>query len=1024
MLLLVVCVIALVLYLTKCSSGTKNNTTSGAMVQINEVMSSNKGAVADETGDFPDWVEIHNATDKALDIAGYGLSDDLLSAAKWTFPKNTVIEPDGYVIVFCSGEPDRGKMHAGFRISATDDVLLSTVTGTVIDSVKLRSVDAGLSLGRDSGNSSNWSSMQPSPGYPNTAEGVASYLATLSATADESIGVLINEFMPSNASTIVGPDGTYCDWIELYNTTGNALDLSGYGISDSTAQPLKYILPKGTMIEANGVLLIFCSGRETPEGATQIEAPFGLAAYQESIVFSTPQGRILDKYDYTRADTDISFARNPDGTGEFSTTAQPTPGYLNNSAGLKAFQATQTFGTGELVLSEALNANYSTLKQPDQEYYDWIEINNRSGQPINLLGYALSNNANNPAKWIFPDVSIDTGEYLVVLASGKNVTDAQKKNNLETNFVLSGDGEVVLLFSPQGEILDKLLLPMAHADVSYGRTGTQLMFYETPTPNAANGSGVPDYVKTPKISLASGVYAGAQQVSIEVPEGAAVTYTTDGNTPTASSTAYSGPISVSKTTVLRARAFAGGLFDSDTATASYIIDTGESTVQNHKHTLPVMSLVTDPKNLWDPNTGIYVVGSTVGGVAPDEDENAYTLAAGMNADYAIQSNFWKQWERPVHFDLIDETGASEFSSDGMIRIFGAFSRNKEQKGLSLIARSGYGTSRFEHAFFPNRPYTDYKSVVLRASAQDATYSRIRDIVITSLLEDGNLELSPQSDISLQAYRQMVVYINGKYWGVYNLREKLSKHFVAQHYGISNPESIDILMGNGNEKCIIAGNGWKEYTEMVNWANDHDLSNQSNYDYICSLMDVDNFAAYTAAEVIVGNTDTGNIKYWRSTELDNKWRWLFYDFCWGMNRNDNNSDETTSGFRRDFYSRYFHADGHGAGKNTSTKLIRALLKNAEFRALFLRKVALLINDVYTPEKIIARVDECQKRIEAEMVFDVDLWKDITFDTWKNHCDNIRDYARNYQEYSLKYVQNYFSLSDADMNSIFGRKSNLQ
>ena len=425
-LLSVVCTVAIVLYLTKFS-GKSVVGSAAPSILINEVMSSNKGTVPDETGDFPDWIELYNRTESDIDISGYGLSDDLLTAAKWTFPNGTTVKAGGYVLVFCSGDAARGRMHAGFKLNASDDVILSSVSGSVIDSVELHTVDAGLSLGRSPNGEASWASMQPSPGYPNSEEGVAAFLNAQSATADESIGVFINEFMPSNASTIVGPDGAYCDWIELYNTTGSAVDLSGYGISDTTSQPLKYTLPQGTKIDAYGLLLIFCTGRATPEGAEQIEAPFGLNSYQESVVFSTPQGHILDSYDYARGETDISWARNPDGTGQFEKSAQPTPGYTNNNAGLEAFMATLSFGKGDIVISEALNANYSFLKQPDQEYYDWAELHNTTGAPISLAGYALSNNAKNPAKWVFPDIQLGAGEYLAVLASGKNVTDPQKK---------------------------------------------------------------------------------------------------------------------------------------------------------------------------------------------------------------------------------------------------------------------------------------------------------------------------------------------------------------------------------------------------------------------------------------------------------------------------------------------------------------------------------------------------------------------------------------------------------------------
>ncbi len=1030
--LLAVSAVALILYITK--GGRTEDTTNLGQVEINEVMTSNKGAVPDETGAFPDWIEIYNNTDSDLDISGYGLADELISAAKWTFPEGSVMPARGYLVVFCSGDPTRGKMHTPFKLSASDDVILSNVSGKVVDSITLKPVTSGYSLGRSAEDTTAWKEMMPSPGYPNSQEGAAQYLATLSASADESNGVYLNEFMASNASTLVGPDGAYCDWIELYNTTGSDIDLSGFGISDSATQPLKYTLPKGSTIPANGVLLVYCTGRETPDGSDKIEAPFSLAAYAESVVFSTPTGRILDQYDYTRAGTDISIARNPDGTGEWAPSSQPTPGYTNNNAGLQAFTQTLSYGKGSIVISEALNANVSLLKQPDGEYYDWIEIHNTTGSPIPLAGYALSNNAKNPAKWVFPDITLDAGEYLTVLASGKNVADAQKKNNLETNFGLSSSGDVVLLFQPDGTILDKLLVPKGHADVSYGRTDTNLFFYEKPTPNAANSTGMIGYTEKPKILTAGGAFDSPQSVSIEVPEGCAVTYTTDGTDPTESSKQYSGPISVSSTTPLRVRAFKSGYSGSDIASQTYIIYTGESTIQNHHYALPVVSIVTDPANFWDPTTGIYVVGNDYAATSGQLPTDT-TMTAGMNDPNWNLVNFnaqpkshpdplGREWERNVHFDYIDANGVSLYSGDGVVQIQGQFSRNKEQKGLSIIAKGAYGDSEFMYPFFENRTATSYKSLVLRASAQDATNSRIRDNLVTTLFEEGDTGLPENRDVVVQAHKQVVVLINGKYWGVYDFMERIKEDFIASRFNLSNPDSVDILYGNGNQFCVLAGNGWEDYTEMVEWAGSNDLSNSSNYDHINTLMDVENYATFVAAEIIVGNSDSGNVKYWRSAEYDNKWRWILYDFCWAMNRNDDNSDTATVGYRRDFFSRYFHPDGHGASKATSTVLIRALLANSDFKQMFLQKVAIMMNDIYSPEKINAMVDRLQSNIAPEMKYDVDLWESINYSSWEQHCDNIRAYADNYQNYALKYVQNYFSLSDSEMMSIFGKTTTLE
>jgi hypothetical protein len=177
------------------------------------------------------------------------------------------------------------------------------------------------------------------------------------------------------------------------------------------------------------------------------------------------------------------------------------------------------------------------------------------------------------------NVTLDAGEYLTVLASGKNVADAQKKNNLETNFGLSSAGGVVFLFSPEGEILDKLQVPKAHADVSYGRSDTSLLFYEKPTPNAANGSGFAGYAEEPKILTPGGTFDSPQQVTVEVPENCTVTYTTDGTLPTESSNRYNGSISISKTTPLRVRAFESGYMASDIVSQTYVVYTGENTIQ-------------------------------------------------------------------------------------------------------------------------------------------------------------------------------------------------------------------------------------------------------------------------------------------------------------------------------------------------------------------------------------------------------------------------------------------------------------
>jgi len=1019
----VILLIVLVVYLTKSgSSGALSTHT----IHISEVMTSNKGTVPDNTGDFPDWVEIENTSSHAVDIGGYGLSDDLLTAAKWTFPAGTKVPANGFIIVYCSGDTERGPMHTPFKLSADEDLILSTEAGAVIDDVALHGVTSGYTLSLVNG---AFVEMLPSPGYPNTEEGSQLFMQTLTATAGESIGVTINEFMASNASTLVGPDGTYCDWIELYNATGTDIDLSGYGISDSPAQPLKYTLPQGTRIPAYGTLLLYCTGRESSDPA-KIEIPFGLAAYEEAVVFSTPAGKILDSVEYSRQQTDQSMARNVDGTGSWQMTTMPTPGHMNTASGAAAYRATLSYGQGELMISELMNGNKSYLLQPDGTYPDWIEIYNRSAQPVDLTGYALSNNAKNPAKWVFPSITLGAGQYLTVLATGNNQTDPLA--TLETNFGISGAGETVFLFSPDAKILDKYQVGEARADISVGRglDGTQL-YYTTATPGTANGTGMAGIAETPKVSVQAGMYTAPQSVELTIPLGSVVRYTLDGSVPTAASPAYTAPIAMnSGVTVLRAKAFQSGMLDSDILTATYFVNMGETEIENHRSTLPVVSLVSDPDNYFGAENGIYVAGKKYYEKSGGRDSTgSYTIEYDAISDFWKYANFnaqhttnpdplGREWERDTHIEYFDESGTLQFQEDVVSRIFGAYSRYDKQKGIALVSRPGYGSTAMNYKFFEDRDLTSFKSLTLRASAKDVMYSRIRDILIQSLLEDGG------SILPTQAYKQVVLYINGEYWGVYNLREKVNKYFLAQTYNLADPENIDILVGNGDSPAAcISGNAYMDYVALLDYVKTHDLSDPSAYAYVCSQVDVENFAEYCAMEIYVGNTDTGNIKFWRSKQLDNKWRWIPYDFDWAFNKEDPTRDITvTTGYRRDFFKKYFHPDGHGAGKGFSTVLSRGLLENSNFRALFLEKCALMM-DIFETDKMIARIDEMAANIADEMVYDTQKWGVLRYKTWETRIEVLREAARNAPEYFLYYAQQYFSLSDSDMNEIFGRRSSL-
>lgn len=204
-----------------------------------------------------------------------------------------------------------------------------------------------------------------------------------------------------------------------------------------------------------------------------------------------------------------------------------------------------------------------------------------------------------------------------------------------------------------------------------------------------------------------------------------------------------------------------------------------------------------------------------------------------------------------------------------IRIAGSFGRGRAQKGFNVIARKEYGKGSMEYPFFENRPYTEYKAVVLRAGAQDQNRSKIRDELASGLLEGTDI------NILYQAYRPTVLYLNGEYWGVYFMKEKRNRFFVAQHENTEN--NVDLAIGKGFKQRSYGDNS--DWVSLYEYATSHDLSASDAYNYVAERMDVDSFRDYMIAEIYNGNTDTYNFQYYRLK--GGKWKFIFYDFCWGF-----------------------------------------------------------------------------------------------------------------------------------------------
>ena len=371
--------------------------------------------------------------------------------------------------------------------------------------------------------------------------------------------------------------------------------------------------------------------------------------------------------------------------------------------------------------------------------YDWVELTNTGKETVSLSGWYFSDSKKDPLKWAFPEgAKLKPGAFLTIFCTGEtNATDA-KGDTFYAPFALSSSGETVILSNADGEEVQRLKYPAQYGCVSYGlpSSGGDYGFFENPTRNKKNDSeAFPSRVEAPEIQTPGGFYESSVTVLAQVPAGATIRYTTDGETPTEKSKTFPREgLTVKKTTPLRVKAFAESQVSSETISATFFVDDPPLT--------PIVSLITDDRYLFNKKTGILTKGT---GSIP---------------------NYSKGWEYPIHIEYFTGAGECQISQMGTFTCSGHSARVNAQKSIALYARKSWGADQFAFNPFPTRDYTGYKSLLLRSTNSDVTATRLRDVVASSLAEG--------QDILYQDHQVIQVYINGEYYGHYNLREKINK----------------------------------------------------------------------------------------------------------------------------------------------------------------------------------------------------------------------------------------------------------
>jgi len=680
-----------------------------------------------------------------------------------------------------------------------------------------------------------------------------------------------------------------------------------------------------------------------------------------------------------------------------------------------------------LVINEIMASNQTTIADDDGDYADWIEIHNAGLFPVNLQGYGLSDSYNNPFKWVFPEIIISPGQFLLVWASNKDRTNPDAP--LHTNYAINAGGEEVILTHPNGTRISEIPPTPMSSDISFGHqpdASGNLVFFSQPTPGASNDQqGFEDILESPVLSLASGFYAGWQTLTIShIDPLTTIYYTFDGNIPTTESIPYEGAITIEqqfsnaaginmirtnppetdsrefgwktpsnfyeKATVVRAAAFREGYFTPPPATATYFIGI-------EPPALPVASLAIDTFNLFNHYEGIYI---------PGIDYETYGYGDGFYGQpFANYFRRGELWEVPSFFSFFE--GHEEVLAINIgIRIHGGGTRALPQKSLRIYARGGYGSDYLKHPFFQNQNHTQYKRILLRSAGQDffGPGTHLRDGFMQKLAEPIG--------VPIQDYRPAILYLNGEYWGIQNLRERYDKYYFERKYGIPADE-LDLLENN----LVVEEGTSGHYSALINYIEGNPLSDPAAYDYIQTQMNVENFTDYNIINIFAGNIDWPghNLKYFRRQNdynpeapfgNDGRWHWALNDMDFGFG---------WSGTYNFNFNMIAHITDPVGGEwppnySWSTFLIRSLLQNDAFKFGFINRFADLLNTVFQTNHMLANLEETKSIIEPEIEKHISRWgyPASSFSQWHSNLSRMITFAGNRSEVQKTHLINHFNL----------------
>ena len=796
----------------------------------------------------------------------------------------------------------------------------------------------------------------------------------------------INEFNCKRGFT--DENGDDVDWIEIYNYSNNPVILSDFYLSDNPNNLDKWQFP-AISLGSQELITICASGRENTKFPNHWEAlvipennwkywlgtsappndwklpgfndqswdigqgGIGYGDNDDNTIISTvpslflrKEFQVLDLNDITQllfhADYDDGFIA-----------------YLNGVEIMRSYNFNNFYPS----YNELTNANHEAVLYnggiPDHIFFNTEEIQELLVTGSNLLAIQVHNASANSS-------DMTSNFFLSAGIASTNINYQTLPNwiippliYVHTDYKLS-HGETIVISDSNETIIDSVLIPNDITNtISMGRKpdgNGNWCYFKNPSPNAENTqntcfTGISD---APTTDLPSGWYQSTLQINITSPPNTTTYYTTNGDTPDTDDNIANGSIIINSSSVLSIKSFdnSNQMLPSSTIDRTYIIN-------ELNHELPVFSIITDDDNLWNWNTGIYVAGPN----------------AGPNYPY-FGSNFWQPWSKKSRMEFFNKSKVKQFEAHFDLEIHGGWSRAEPQKSFRIDTKSIY-TGDIDYTLIENKPeITSYNNFNLRNGGQHTWSDRIQDAIIS--------RLAINSHIDRMGYQPCIVYLNGDYWGLYGIREKIDEHYVESNHGIDS-KKVDLL----NRDSALSGSS-SHFAETYYLIQNTSVSDTNFINVLESRFDLNNYMDYFIFQTYIQNMDwlgiawgLNNVKLWRPDTTGGKWRYVLYD-----------TDAAFGYFGQNIYDNYLNYARYPNVPNEHASIFHRSLLNDEFKCQFTNRYDDLINTTFQSSNFNAITTNLKSQIQSAIPDHIARWGNQvgpgSYSQWSNAINNIMQY----------------------------------